>query len=160
MPREKQFQAWTQIEPGPCDYRCSALTSKLSKITGRWLLMSSYYTRRRWIHGYEYVWNIFCTAVKVFFVNVHRSYVHKNSLSLFWWTLRPPSGKSHKMSFLAKGKQALFNNIFHFLNWLVRNTSQTYRLVYISGQNTLITSVWAAWGKAPKDKRAHQRKFY
>ena len=58
------------------------------------------------------------------------------------------------MSFLAKGTQALFNKIFHFLNWLVRNTSQTYRLVYISGRNTLNTLVWAAYGKALKEKRA------
>ena len=57
-----------------------------------------------------------------------------NSLILHWWIL-PPSGKRHKMSFLAKGKQAIFHNIFNFLNWLVRNTSQTYRLIYISGQN-------------------------
>ena len=57
------------------------------------------------------------------------------------------------MSFLAKGKQALFYNIFDFLDWSV----PTYRLIYISGQNTLNTFVWAACLKAPKDAR---EKFY
>ena len=64
------------------------------------------------------------------------------------------------MSFLAKGKQALFYNIFHFLNWLVRNSSQTYRLIHISGQNILNTLVWDACGKAPKDKEHARGKFY
>ena len=59
------------------------------------------------------------------------------------------------MSFLAKGKQALFHNIFDFLNWLVRNASQTYSAPLY---NTLNTLIWAACGKAPKVKRARRRK--
>ena len=62
------------------------------------------------------------------------------------------------MSFLGKGKQAFFSQYFRFLNWLVRNASQTYRLIYISGQNALNTLVWAVCEKPPKDKTARQEK--
>ena len=85
----------------------------------------------------------------------------QEELILLWWIL-PRSGKSHKMSFLAKGKQALFHNIFDCLKWLARNTctSQTYRLIYISCQNILNTLVWAACGKAQKDKRVCQKESF
>ena len=62
------------IEPGPCDYRCRIFNESSREQRTKFAHFES-----KTFGQYCMFETLFCTAVKVFHVNDHRSYVHNLS---------------------------------------------------------------------------------